>query len=225
MTTQTVEKYLKAIHRLLEEDERVGTSALAETLGVRPASVTGMLQRLSQSDPPLLEYQPQKGVAFTEAGRKVALRAIRHHRLLELYLYQLLGYSWDRVHDEAERMDHVISDEFGDKLSELMNNPRFDPHGDPIPTRDLKLPQRNLISLRELTIGQGRIIRRVGRDDPEFLRYLNELGLMPGKHVKLLRREPFNGPITLEVKIGKVSMERLIGYEIAGDLLVDRQQE
>jgi DtxR family Mn-dependent transcriptional regulator len=223
MITQTAEKYLKAIHRLLEDGERVGTTALAETLGVKPASVTNMIQRLSQSDPPLLVYQPHMGVAFTEAGRKVALRAIRHHRLLELYLYKLFGYSWDRVHEEAERMDHVISDEFGEKLSELLNDPRFDPHGDPIPTRELKIPEVNLIPICEMPVGQSRVLRRVGRDDPEFLRYLAELGLIPGKHVKLLRREPFNGPIALEIEGEHDSVEHLIGQETAADLLVDRQ--
>jgi DtxR family Mn-dependent transcriptional regulator len=137
----------------------------------------------------------------------------------------LLGYSWDRVHEEADRMDHVISEEFGDKLSVLLNEPRFDPHGDPIPTRDLKIPQRHLISLQELPIGQSRVIRRVGRDEPEFLRYLAKLGLVPGTPVKLLQREPFNGPVTLEIENANDSVERLIGHEIAGDLFVDREQE
>lgn len=225
MLTHTTEQYLKAIHRLHVEGGRVSTTALAQTLGVKPASVTNMLQRLSQTDPPLVDFKPYKGVTFTEEGRKAALRAIRNHRLLELFLHRLLGYSWDRVHEEAERMDHVISEEFGEKIAGLLCDPRFDPHGDPIPTRDLKIPELKLIPLLELETGQSRVIRRVLRDEPEFLCYLSDLGLVPGTMVKVSKREPFNGPITLAVKSREGIVERLVGDEIAGEILVDREQK
>lgn len=221
MLTHTVEQYLKAIHRLLEENGRVGTTALAQILGVKPASVTNMLQRLSQTDPPLLKYEPHRGATFTAEGRKVALRAIRHHRLLELYLHRLLGYSWDRVHEEADRMDHVISAEFGDKLAELMEDPRYDPHGDPIPTRALEFPERALETLGNLQVGQGGVLRRVRDDDPALLRYLGEVGLVPGTRLTIVRKEPFEGPITVRVGGGAKGQEQTVGQRIARILQVD----
>ncbi|MFA6107237.1 MAG: metal-dependent transcriptional regulator [Candidatus Latescibacterota bacterium] len=223
MPTHTVEQYLKAIHRLLEVQGRVGTTSLAQTLGVKPASVTNMLQRLAQTSPPLLEYERHRGVTFTAAGRKVALRAIRHHRLLELYLHQLLGYSWDRVHEEADRMDHVISTEFGDKLAALMENPRFDPHGDPIPTRTLEFPECDLEALGDLQVGQVGVLRRVRDDDPALLRYLGEAGLVPGARLTVVRKEPFEGPITVRVGRGAKGPEQSVGVRIARVLQVARE--
>ncbi len=221
MITEAMDKYLKAIYRLLEEHERVSTSLLAETLSVKPASVTNMVQKLAHYDPPLLEYESHRGVSFTEEGKKLALRILRHHRLLELYLHDLLDYSWDKVHDEADRMDHVISIEFADKIAGLLGDPQYDCHGDPIPSRELVMPSRDLTSLQEIGTGKDCIVRRVRSQDPDVFKYLGEKGIVPGVEVKILNREPFEGPLTMLVHKGDHPIEISLGYPVSGSVLVE----
>ena len=139
--SQSVEDYLKAVYELTREAERASTNGLAEYLDVAAASVTGMLQKLAESEPPLLEYRKHRGVQLTKEGEKVALETIRHHRLLELFLHEILGYDWDEVHEEADRLEHFISERFEERIAAALGNPQHDPHGDPIPGADLSLPE------------------------------------------------------------------------------------
>ena len=136
MLSEAVENYLKAIYEIEQDSGRVTTNALAERMVVKPASVTGMIKKLAEGKPRLVDYERHRGVSLTPAGRRIALEVIRHHRLIELYLQQSLGYAWDEVHDEAEKLEHVISEEFEDRIAEMLGDPEFDPHGDPIPAKN-----------------------------------------------------------------------------------------
>lgn len=208
--TEAVEDYLKTIYLLREEAlargeaGRVSTNALAERLGVEPGSVTGMLKKLSGSrddTPALVRHEPYRGVELTEIGEKLALEIVRHHRLLELYLTRVLGFRWDEVHEQADEMEHVISEEFEEKIDSLLGNPVEDPHGDPIPTREGGLPiQPGMVSLAELEPGRLAQIRRVSDQDPELLRHLAGLHLLPNAEVMVLERAPFGGPVRLRVR-------------------------
>jgi DtxR family Mn-dependent transcriptional regulator len=198
--TPAVEDYLKAVYHLTAGEGRVSTGQLAEQLHVTPASATGMAQNLARMKPPLLEYEKRHGVSLTEAGRRIALEILRHHRLIELYLHQSLGYGWDEVHDEAERLEHVISEQLEERIAAFLGNPSNDPHGDPIPDRFLKLPPSTGIALDQLLPGKRAILQRVAADrDPDLLRYLEGLGLVPGAHVLLLERSPYDGNLCLQV--------------------------
>ncbi len=210
----SVEDYLKAIYKLetASEGEGVSTTKLAKEMNVANASATNMVKRLSEMG--LVNYESYYGSNLTEPGKKIALEMIRHHRLLELYLTEMMGYSWDEVHDEAEKLEHHISEQFEDKISELLDNPKFDPHGDPIPTKDGKMPELLLLPVSEIEDDQKHILRRVKNQDPEFLRYLEKLGLIPGVEIRVLGKEPFEGPVTLEVEGEKIS----VGYNIAKEL-------
>ncbi len=190
-----VEDYAKAIYSLQRRsDQPVTTTALAERLGVSPASASGMVRRLG--DIGLAEHQPYKGVELTDAGRAVALEVIRHHRLLELLLADM-GVPWDRVHDEAEVLEHHISEELEALIAERLGDPTHDPHGDPIPAADLTLDEGTTVTLDQLEPGQrGRFVR-VSDSDPEMLRYLSGLGLAPGEQLELIGREPFEGPLNV----------------------------
>lgn len=188
-----IEDYAKAIYALQERaDGPVTTTALAERLNVTAASASGMVRRLGEIG--LAEHEPYKGVELTKAGRAVALEVIRHHRLLELLLAEL-GVPWDRVHDEAEVLEHHISEELEALIAERLGDPTHDPHGDPIPAVDLTLDEGATIALDQLEPGQrGRFVR-VSDADPEMLRYLSSLGLKPGQKLRLIGREPFEGPL------------------------------
>ena len=213
MLSQAIEDYLKTIYKLQERNSAT-TNEIARSLGIAAASVTSMIKRLSEMG--LVHYTAHKGVALSEAGRKIALEIIRHHRLLELYLMEALGYSWDRVHEEAEKLEHHISEEFEDRIAEFLGHPTHDPHGDPIPTKDGELPEffsQPLVSVPE---GECVSIRRVSAHDPELLRYLAELGLKPNTEVTIVSKAPFNGPVTLQIS----GQERIIGREVAGNLFV-----
>ena len=188
-----VEDYAKAIYTLQEQAEGpVTTTALAERLGVTAASASGMVRRFGEMG--LAEHEPYKGVELTDAGRAVALEVIRHHRLIELLLADL-GVPWDRVHDEAEVLEHHISEELEAVIAARLGDPTHDPHGDPIPAADLTLDERPTVSLDQLQPGEGGRFVRVSDADPEMLRYLTGLGLAPGEMLELLRREPFEGPL------------------------------
>lgn len=213
--SQSVEDYLKAIYKLENELEGgVSTSRLAEEVGVANASATNMLKRLSGMG--LVEYESYYGTRLSETGEKIALEMIRHHRLLELYLKEMMGYSWDEVHDEAEKLEHHISEQFEDAIAELLDHPDFDPHGDPIPAKDGKMPVQTLHCLADVGPGQEYIIGRVKNQTSELLRYLEEKGLLPGVKVEVMKREPFEGPIQLLVEQDKMT----IGYNIAKDIFV-----
>ncbi len=199
MISRAMEDYLKAIYQLaIEGKQKVSTSALARKMGCSAASVTNMLQRLSEWK--LVTYRPYQGVELTDAGTKVALEVLRHHRLLELYLQEVLGYSWDKVHDEAEQLEHVISEEFEDRIDAALGYPTHDPHGHPIPAKDGTLPAQTDESLWDTSVGQKVCVLRVSDRDPEVLRYLATIGIYPQVHLNVLEKAPFNGPIHVEVE-------------------------
>lgn len=193
--TEAVEDYAKAIYALSRRsDGPVGTSALARRLGVSPGTVTAMLKRMD--DLGLVEHRPYHGVALTAAGERVALEVIRHHRLIEAYLADALGMPWDRVHAEAEVLEHYISEELEERIAAALGDPSHDPHGDPIPDRELALESgAETVALARLQPGEGGVFSRVSDSDPEMLRYLAELGIRPGIELLVERRDPFDGPI------------------------------
>ena len=199
--TEAVEDYAKAIHALSRHDEGpVGTSALAERLGVSPGTVTAMLKRMAEIG--LVEHEPYHGATLTQAGEKVALEVIRHHRLIEAYLAEALGMPWDRVHDEAEVLEHYISEELEERMAEALGDPAVDPHGDPIPDKGLELRADEGVSLAEVEPGDGGVLGRVSDSDPEMLRFLDERGIRPGARLTVREREPFGGAILVELEGG-----------------------
>jgi DtxR family Mn-dependent transcriptional regulator len=194
--SSAVEDYLKAVYALETRLEGpVPTNALAERLGVTPGSVSGMLRRLD--DLGLLEHERYRGVTLTAEGRRVALRTLRNHRLLELLLVELLDVPWDRVHREAELLEHVLSDELAERIAAKLGNPEFDPHGDPIPSRELDMTERETRSLEDVDIGETVAFVRVSDSDPSMLRFLSERGIVPGVTLKVTDRQPFGGPLTV----------------------------
>jgi DtxR family Mn-dependent transcriptional regulator len=190
--TAAVQDYAKAIYTLETRDGTVSTTALAERLEVRPASVSGMLKKLTFLG--LVEHEPYHGVRLTERGRLVALEVIRHHRLLELFLVESLGMSWDEVHAEAEVLEHVLSEDLEELIAAKLGDPTLDPHGDPIPSRDLTVPADEARALYDLEPGERGTFVRVS-DDPEMLRFLAERGIAPGASLEVVERQPFDGPV------------------------------
>jgi DtxR family transcriptional regulator, Mn-dependent transcriptional regulator len=187
--SEAVEDYAKAIYALAGPDAgAVGTSALAERLGVSPGTVTAMLKRMDEMG--LVEHQRYHGATLTPLGERVALEVIRHHRLLESYLAEALGMPWDRVHDEAEVLEHYISEELEERIAEALGDPEVDPHGDPIPDRELELEQGSTRSLVELEPGATGVLARVSDSAPEMLRYLAERGIAPGDRLEVVERQP-----------------------------------
>src|SRR3954447_7992080 len=189
-----VEDYAKAIYALeSREGAAVSTNALAARLGVTPGSASGMVRRLAELG--LVTHVPYKGVKLTRSGRSVALEVLRHHRLLKLYWAESLGVPWDRVHDEAEVLEHVLSEELEEAIAAKLGNPTHDPHGDPIPTADGRIEERPSQSLHAMEVGnRGRFVR-VSDSDPEMLRYLAERGIAPGSDFEVVDRQPFDGPL------------------------------
>jgi DtxR family Mn-dependent transcriptional regulator len=198
--TQTVEDYLKAIYKITATYERASTNQIAESLGVAPASVTGMIKKLSKLDPPLLNYKRHNGVVLTPDGEKIALEIIRHHRLIEMFLHETLGYRWDEVHEEADRLEHVISEEFEERIAAALGDPVHDPHGDPIPSRDLFMPDTSFHPLSKSRTGQGATILRVRDENPELLRYLSDRGVIPQARLTILDYSPFDENVSLLVE-------------------------
>lgn len=196
MKSESEQDYLKAIYEAQHErqDERVTTTALANALGVSPASVTEMLQRLAAPGRGLVRYERYHGVSLTEAGEQAALEIVRHHRLIESFLSAALGFSWDKVHAEAHRLEHVISEELEERMASYLGEPTRDPHGSPIPQRNGAVEALDDIRLTDLPLGQPARVRRVIDDDPELLRYLTELGLLIGARVEVTQQLPFQGP-------------------------------
>jgi DtxR family Mn-dependent transcriptional regulator len=192
--SSAVQDYAKAIYALEAHDSgEVTTTAIAERMGVTAASASGMVRKLCELD--LVTHAPYKGVTLTAKGARVALEVLRHHRLLELYLAQDLGVPWDRVHDEAEVLEHVLSEELEDLIAAKLGNPTRDPHGDPIPTRDLVIEETPSVALSSLEPGASGTFVRISDADPEMLRYLAERGIAPGASFEVVDKQPFGGPL------------------------------
>jgi DtxR family Mn-dependent transcriptional regulator len=243
--TAPVEDYLKTIFEIEVADAAgsgrrdhppvAGTNEIAQALRIAPASVTGMLRRLAEQG--LISYERYRGVRLSEAGRRAALRTIRRHRVIEAYLTSALGYPWDRVHEEAERLEHAASDELIDRMAAAIGEPTTDPHGAPIPTRDGTLDARPLLALVDVDVGHVVRIRMVGDRDPERLRYLAELGVTPGADVQVVARAPFGGPITLRIvregnegsrvtgRSGRSDRESAIGPSLAAQVFVESRRK
>ena len=188
-----VQDYAKAIYTLESREGSASTNGLAELLDVRPASVSGMLRKLAELG--LVEHERYRGVRLTEKGRRVALEVVRHHRLLELFLVESLGMGWDEVHAEAEVLEHALSEELEELIAAKLGDPTVDPHGDPIPTRELTVAAAATRNLYELGPGGHGTFVRVSDSDPEMLRFLAERGIAPGAELEVLERQPFDGPL------------------------------
>src|SRR5512141_2170830 len=201
LITDSTQDYLKAIYELTQDGEAASTNALAARLGVEPASVTGMVQKLAAARPPLVDYRKHHGAKLTAAGRRAALEVIRHHRLLETWLVKTLGYSWDEVHVEAEKLEHVISEDFEERIAAALGYPVRDPHGEPIPSSDLVMPAVGSVPLATLEVGQRAVVRRVDAQDREFLRNLEELRLIPGTTRAVQYAPPLDPILHLSVEL------------------------
>jgi|HubBroStandDraft_2_1064218.scaffolds.fasta_scaffold187706_1 DtxR family Mn-dependent transcriptional regulator len=211
-----VEDYAKAIFSLQSRsDAPVSTNALAERLGITPGSVSAMLKKLGELG--LTTHVPYRGVRLTADGRRVALEVIRHHRLIESFLADALGMSWDRVHAEAEVLEHVLSEDLEELIAAKLGHPTVDPHGDPIPTAALELEERLTHSMESLQVGEEGVFVRVSDSDPEMLRYLAGRGISPGDRFVVHERQPFGGP--LFVRFGE--REHALGGELAGAMRVE----
>lgn len=213
--SQAMQDYLKVIYKLGENGNAVTTNDIARELKLVPASVTNMLKRLAELR--LCKHASYKGVVLSESGRKAALEIIRHHRLLELYLQEALGYSWDKVHEEAEHLEHHISEEFEDRIAAMLGNPTHDPHGDPIPAKDGTLPQRFTRALASVEAGVTVTIRRVSDTESALLRYCAEIGLVPYAQVQIISQTPVANTITLHIG----DKEYVIGSKIAEQIFVE----
>ena len=208
----SVEDYLKAIFHLTEGGDAASTTAIAERLGVAAPSVTGMVKRLAEQG--LVRHEPYRGAELTGPGRRAALRTVRRHRILEAYLVAFLGYDWGSVHDEAERMEHAVTDLLVERMAQALGNPSVDPHGDPIPAPDGTIAEVIYTPLTEMPAGPA-VVSRVQAEDRERLRYLASVGLVPGADVVVLAHAPFAGPVT--VRVG--THTQVIGREL-GDLVL-----
>lgn len=215
--TISIQDYLKNIYELTENGEAASTNALAKKLNISAPSVTGMVQKLASSQPPLVEYQKHQGVTLTKDGKKAALEVIRHHRLLEAWLVQTLGYSWDEVHEEAERLEHVISEDFERRIAAAMGHPIRDPHGELIPTADLKMPIDDSTPLSALRPNQTATIKRVKAAGTDLLRHLEELGLIPGARIEVKDYSPYDHNLT--IKVGRKNT--VLGLNVTNKIFIE----
>jgi DtxR family Mn-dependent transcriptional regulator len=218
--TQSIQDYLKRIYELSENGGTASTNDLAARLNIAPASVTGMLQRLANSKPPLVVYKKHQGATLTKPGEKAALEVIRHHRLLETFLVSTLGYSWDEVHYEADRLEHVISEDFEARMAKALGNPTRDPHGELIPTADLIMPPDKSCPLASLRTDETATVRRVSDDDPALLRHLREIGVIPEVKVTVKKYSEFDGNLTLQVEGQKSNV--VLGTAVTSQVFVDK---
>jgi DtxR family Mn-dependent transcriptional regulator len=219
LRSSAVEDYTKAIYALEEREEQpVSTNALAERLGVTPASASGMVKRLGELG--LVIHQPYHGVQLTEAGRRVALEVMRHHRLLELYLVQSLGVPWDRVHEEAEVLEHVLSEDLEQLIAARLGEPRIDPHGDPIPSPRFEIDEGQTRRLDDLSEGVAGRFVRVSDADPGMLRYLADQGVTLGDRLVVVGRQPFGGPVFVEIG----GRELAFGGELARAMRIELEE-
>lgn len=213
------EEYLRLIYEKGREcnSGRVSTSVIADALDVAPASVTNMIKKLASSDPPLLDYVKHQGASLTAVGERVALEVIRHHRLLELFLYRIMEFPWDEVHQEAMRLQHALSPAFVQRMAALLGNPRFDPHGAPIPDEDLNLPEVANLRLSDIARGGDVRVISVPDDDPGMLRYFEEVGLIPSARCSVHEVSAFDGSVRIRVQTGR---EITLTRDIAGSIEV-----
>lgn len=214
--SRSTEDYLKAIYELEAKGVPAQTTTLAAELSVAPPSVSGMIKRLSENG--LLEHAPYHGVELTSTGRHAALRVLRRHRVLEAYLTSKLGYSWDTVHEEAEQLEHAVSDVLIERMALALNNPRFDPHGAPIPTVAGDVEEPESMPLTEVPVGSMALFSMVGDREPERLRFIESLGLMPGVSFRVVAKQPFRGPVTIRIPGNAGSSDEVIGHELAEGL-------
>lgn len=212
MLTQTMEDYLKAIFDVLEHEHRATTSAIALRLDIAPASVTAMIKKLSRLK--LITYEPYQGVQFTSVGEKAALEIVRHHRLLELFLAEALGVPWERVHEEAEKLEHAISEDLEDRIALALKDPSVDPHGAPIPARDGSIRRVKARRLSGVGAGETVTVLEVSDRDPELLRYLGTLQLYPGAVVEVKSVDPFEGPLFIQLNQKEITLGRRAADEI-----------
>ena len=215
--SQSTQDYLKNIYELTGQGASASTNDLASRLEVAPASVTGMVQKLASAKPPLVDYRKHQGATLTEEGQRAALEIIRHHRLLETWLVQTLGYSWDEVHEEACRLEHVISEDFEARMAAALGHPSRDPHGELIPGADLQMPDDDSTPLSSLRPPQKASIIRVNASDPELLRYLDELGLVPGAQLEISAHSPIDGNLTFKLD----RREIVLGLSITTNIFVE----
>jgi DtxR family Mn-dependent transcriptional regulator len=209
--TRSVEDYLKSIFHLTSQGGFATTSDIAAMLEIAPPSVSGMMKRLSETG--LIEHVPYRGVQLTPQGRRAALQMIRRHRILEVYLTRKLGYDWGDVHVEAERLEHAVSEKLIERMADALGEPRYDPHGAPIPTAAGEIEEAELVTLAAAEVGATLVLQEVGDEDPERLLYLAEQGLTPGERLVVAARQPFNGPTT--VRVGAGDDTRVVGQELA----------
>jgi DtxR family Mn-dependent transcriptional regulator len=216
---QAIEDYVKTIYMLAETESPVSTSRIAEARQVKAGSVTNMLQRLDKLK--LVHYEKHYGVTLTDAGKHIALEVLRHHRLIELYLIEALGFSWDEVHEQADILEHVISEKLEERIAAALGYPEFDPHGDPIPGKDGTIVARDTQTLASLPVGKKATVARIFDDESKMLRYLAELGLVPGTAVHITHIAPFDGPITIVLN----GESKVIGQAVAQAVLVILEDE
>jgi DtxR family Mn-dependent transcriptional regulator len=217
--SEAIDDYLKAIFELSGREERqVSSTEIAQHLDITPASVTNMLQKLAAATPPMVVYKKHHGASLAKAGKKRALEIIRHHRLLETFLKQILGYPWDEVHQEAERLEHFISERFEERIAAKLGHPEFDPHGHAIPTLDGHLPAHEPRSLAQLAPGQSARVASVSDKDPAMLRYLAAQGIRPGVRVTLSEQLPFKG--SYQVRVGRSTKLALLSESLTNAILV-----
>jgi DtxR family Mn-dependent transcriptional regulator len=223
LTTDGMLDYLAAIYKLSQHGDRVTTTNLAEMMYVSTAAASSMLKRLEESG--FVERSIVDGIILTEQGRLAALQLVRRHRLLEVFLIQVMGYTWDQVDAEAHRMEHAVSNAFVDRMDQLCDYPTHCPHGDPIPRKDGSMPSESLFPIPLLHPGEVGVLRRVGATDARVLRYLSKLNLEPGRVIRLIDVAPFNGPVTLEVMNGlNGAATQILGHELAAQLYVAQSE-
>jgi len=208
--TRSVEDYLKSVFHLTSQGGFATTSDIAEMLEIAPPSVSGMMKRLSETG--LIEHVPYRGVQLTPQGRRAALQMIRRHRILESYLTSKLGFDWGDVHVEAERLEHAVSEKLIERMADALGEPRYDPHGAPIPTAAGEIEEAELVSLADAEVGRAVVLQEVSDEHPARLHYLAEQGLRPGVQLTVIDRQPFNGPTTARLGDGTT---RVVGQELA----------
>jgi DtxR family transcriptional regulator, Mn-dependent transcriptional regulator len=212
MPSRAIEDYLKTIYKAEQKSAKVTNSQVAVQMGVKPASATAMIKKLAKQN--LVTHEPYHGIQLTDAGRKIALEVLRHHRLIELYLSEALGVPWDKVHAEAENLEHAISEELEDRMDAALGHPSFDPHGAPIPSRDGAIAVRDKIPLSQLPVGESARVVEVSDDDPNMLRYLTSLGVRLDTELHLLGLAPFEGPLTLRIGDNEHSISRIVANNV-----------
>ncbi len=217
--TRSIQDYLKSIYALTQSGSAASTTALASRLAVSPASVTGMLQRMAAAKHPLIRYRKRQGVRLTREGRLAALEIIRHHRLIETWLVRSLGYPWDAVHPEAEVLEHVISEDFEKRVSAALGNPARDPHGEPIPTADLVMPEDASVPLADLRVAQEAVVCRVEAQEPGLLRHLQTIGIVIGTKLKVLGVSRYDGVSRVQIQGRKTRLT--LGPAITSRIFVE----